>query len=744
MRHLFSSQTRSLPRRPRASRARHMNLERLEERQLLTALSISDASAIEGSGALKLIDRFVAEGSGGLATPRGSSFGPDGNHDGAQDLYVASANTNSILRYDGVTGSFMDTFVTPASGGLNSPADLAFGPDGDLYVSSYAGNQVLRYDGSSGVFLNVVTSGLASPLGITFGSNGSLYIANQDTNQVLRYDNSGLSVFVAAGSGGLSQPRRGVFGPDGNLYVASQGTGQVLRYNGLSGAFIDAFATTGPPSTQGPMWLDFGTDGYLYTTVRNSAVDLGVNIARFNGSTGAFVDSFALANDGWSFQIGPGNVVYSSGNAFGNHVDRFGPSSLAAFTVGLDAVSGSQVTVNYSTADGSAVAGIDYVQTSGTVTFAPGETTKTILVNTMNDTIADSTQTFTVNLSSPVGATITHGQGVASISDDATKFYVVNDGSSLDQTYKYGGLGSSLGNSALNGGDTAPRGDASTAAGTKVWLVDANKHVYVYNPGGGLLGAWTAGSLSSNARVEGIATDGTDVWIVDAYQHKVYRYANAAGRLSGSQNAASSFSLNSNDTNPKDMVTDGANFWVVDDGTSTDKVYKYALSGSLAGSWTLNAGTSPTGITLDPTNVSNLWIVDTATSRVYQYDNAAGLTSGSQSPSRSFALAAGNTNPQGIADPPAPTSGASRATAFTTPSDSAAELAAHHGRTIADLWTLKSAGSTLMLIARTPLILGRQETPILLLAPPSDQDLSLLATEHLRSGTKRAVTPPRG
>jgi hypothetical protein len=40
---------------------------------------------------------------------------------------------------------------------------------------------------------------------------------------------------------------------------------------------------------------------------------------------------------------------------------------------------------------------------------------------------------------------------------------------------------------------------------------------------------------------------------------------------------------------------------------------------------------------------------------VYQFTAAASRTSGSQSPTTSFALAAGNTNPQGIADPPAPT-----------------------------------------------------------------------------------------
>jgi hypothetical protein len=65
------------------------------------------------------------------------------------------------------------------------------------------------------------------------------------------------------------------------------------------------------------------------------------------------------------------------------------------------------------------------------------------------------------------------------------------------------------------------------------------------------------------------------------------------------------------------------------------------------------AGSSPTGITLDPNSPSHLWIVDNGTDRVYQFDAAVSRTSGSQSPSTSFALAPGNTNPQGIADPPA-------------------------------------------------------------------------------------------
>ncbi len=240
-----------------------------------------------------------------------------------------------------------------------------------------------------------------------------------------------------------------------------------------------------------------------------------------------------------------------------------------------------------------------------------------------------------------------------------TKFYVVND-ATANFTYEYSASGAAVENYALSSGNATPRGAASTAAGDTVWVVDANRNVYVYDASGGLLGSWSAGTIATNATVEGIATDGTDVWIVDARNDKVYRYAGAASRLSGSQTAASNFSLNSGNTSPKDIVTDGTSIWVVNDA-ATNKVFKYTIAGTLQGSWTIDAANAtPTGITLDPANVSDLWIVDSGTDRVYQYSAAASRTSGSQSADAAFALAASNTNPQGIADPPA---GASQASA---------------------------------------------------------------------------------
>src|SRR5262249_38920689 len=153
-----------------------------------------------------------------------------------------------------------------------------------------------------------------------------------------------------------------------------------------------------------------------------------------------------------------------------------------------------------------------------------------------------------------------------------------------------------------------------------------------YSPSGALLGSWSPGGLNAKAQITGITTDGTNIWLVDYYTDKIYKYSGAASRLSGSQNAASSFALASGkngDPNPENLVTDGTSIWVVDD--TAQKVFKYTISGSLLGSWSIDpANTQSTGIAIDPNNVSDIWIVDSGTDKVYQYTGAASRTSGSQ------------------------------------------------------------------------------------------------------------------
>ena len=61
------------------------------------------------------------------------------------DLLVSSFATDSILRYDGETGAFIEVFAD--GGGLDGPDGLRLGTDGNIYVSSAVSDEIKRYDG---------------------------------------------------------------------------------------------------------------------------------------------------------------------------------------------------------------------------------------------------------------------------------------------------------------------------------------------------------------------------------------------------------------------------------------------------------------------------------------------------------------------------------------------------------------------------------------------------------------------
>jgi hypothetical protein len=89
----------------------------------------------------------------------------------------------------------------------------------------------------------------------------------------------------------------------------------------------------------------------------------------------------------------------------------------ATFVVSLSLASGKTITVGYGTADDTAVAGSDYVATSGVLTFAPGETSKSVNVAVKGDKVKESTETFVLSLSNPLNATLADAQGVGTIKD---------------------------------------------------------------------------------------------------------------------------------------------------------------------------------------------------------------------------------------------------------------------------------------------------------------------------------------
>jgi hypothetical protein len=136
-------------------------------------------------------------------------------------------------------------------------------------------------------------------------------------------------------------------------------------------------------------------------------------------------------------------------------------------------------TVNYATSNGSASAGSDYENTSGTLIFTAGETSQNISVPITNDTATEGNETFTVTLSSPTGASLgTPSASTVTIVDDdgtaavlgfsASAYSVDEDGGSVTITVKRSGseTGSKSVNYATSDGSATAGSDYTATSGT--------------------------------------------------------------------------------------------------------------------------------------------------------------------------------------------------------------------------------------------------------------------------------------
>ncbi len=147
------------------------------------------------------------------------------------------------------------------------------------------------------------------------------------------------------------------------------------------------------------------------------------------------------------------------------------------------------------------------------------------------------------------------------IATDGTNIWIVDK--STDTVYRYNNAasvtaGALTANSTfkLASGNTTPEG--ITTDGTKLWVVNSGNpdKVFVYNLTGGSLGSWTIDA--ANRSPTGLTIDPTgasqSIWIVDVSKDRVYEYANARSRTSGSQMAGVSFALASGNTSPQDIA----------------------------------------------------------------------------------------------------------------------------------------------------------------------------------------------
>ena len=192
--------------------------------------------------------------------------------------------------------------------------------------------------------------------------------------------------------------------------------------------------------------LRFSEDikGLSYKTLKNSAFQVT------NGSIKKARRLARLANQRWEITVQPSNnndisimlppttdcsttgaICHSDGRKLNNGRAGLiqGPVGISVadasanentdstvdFTVSLSRSSANTITVNYATQDGSATAGQDYTSKSGTLTFTAGETSKTVSVSVLSDSIDEGNETFKLKLSSPSGAVLTDSEATGTI-----------------------------------------------------------------------------------------------------------------------------------------------------------------------------------------------------------------------------------------------------------------------------------------------------------------------------------------
>ena len=211
----------------------------------------------------------------------------------------------------------------------------------------------------------------------------------------------------------------GVTHPDGRDVQTARGSydGYILKLDAASGGYQNVWRLGGT-----------GGESVYVAGVTHTAAGPRVHVAgRFNSPTADFpvgrvlqnpdgkYDAYLMAFDEAVAPATPPVVSVAGGSV------AEGNSGLVAltFTVFLSWASAEPVTVTYSTGGGTATAGTAYVAASGSVTFAPGETVKTITVWVIADTTNESSETFDLYLFDPSGDLLATAIGTIT-NDDAS------------------------------------------------------------------------------------------------------------------------------------------------------------------------------------------------------------------------------------------------------------------------------------------------------------------------------------
>ncbi len=244
-----------------------------------------------------------------------------------------------------------------------------------LGTPSVATLTITDNESSSSSSSSTSSGGSSSSTGPTVGFSATQYSVDEDMG----------TLTVTVVRGGSSSSTAAV------NYATSNGTGKSgSEYTSTSGT-LNFAANESSKTFTVAIANDTSDDGAKTFTVTLTsptgatiASDLGTATVTINDD-----ETVTFGSGSFKFARSTYSAAESSGKAIVT-VQRTGGSTFAA-------------SVNYATTTITAASGADYTYTSGTLTFAPGEAAKIITIPLVKDTVADTGETFTVDLASPTG-----------------------------------------------------------------------------------------------------------------------------------------------------------------------------------------------------------------------------------------------------------------------------------------------------------------------------------------------------
>ena len=379
--------------------------------------NLIDLSGVSGSVFNNPTLKIIVHAGNGDDTLLGSNDLPDSLDGGdGNDSIVGNGGNDTLLGGNGadsITGGIGDDSIDAGDGqdtvDGNDGNDTILAGNGQDSVNGSNGNDSISGDDGADTLLggdgNDTLNGMAGTDSID-GQNGDDSLLGGTGNDTLIGNVGNDTLDGQAGIDSLlgSDGNDSLIGGDGNDTMAGEAGNDTL--NGSAGNdTMDG--GDGDDSLLGGSGNDVisGSAGndIVHGQSGNDTIRGGAGADQLNGDAGNDVI------ESGETQVSVNDVALAEGNS---GITNF------AFTVSLSFANEQPVSVTLSTSNGTATAGSDYMAVNTVVTFAPGVTTQTVIVPVIGDTNVEPDETFFVNLTNAVNATIFDGVGQGTIIDD--------------------------------------------------------------------------------------------------------------------------------------------------------------------------------------------------------------------------------------------------------------------------------------------------------------------------------------